>query len=176
MAKDLNRVTLTGHLGKEVETRTTQQGTLAANFTVANGRRVKDGDSWKEETEWFKVVAWDRLAENCSNLLHKGSHVYIEGRLQTREWLDKDGNKRYTTEVIASDMLILDSKRANHETENEEEQQINEPEPEEVTPVSTTSPASKKVAAVSAARPSQPTAVSTSPHSGTTTNRTVKRQ
>ncbi|NWJ96643.1 MAG: single-stranded DNA-binding protein [Chloroflexi bacterium] len=112
MAKDLNKVMITGRLGKDVDLRVTPNGNSVATFSVASGRNVKDGDGWKEQTEWFRVVAWEKLAENCSNLLKKGSHVFIEGRLQTREWQDKEGQKRYSTEVIATDMYMLDSKRS----------------------------------------------------------------
>lgn len=110
MAKDLNKVMLTGNLGKDVELRVTPNGRSVATFSVASSRNVKDGDNWKDQTEWFRVVAWEKLAETCSNYLHKGSRVFIEGRLQTREWQDKEGQKRFSTEVIATDMIMLDSK------------------------------------------------------------------
>ncbi|NWJ97411.1 MAG: single-stranded DNA-binding protein [Chloroflexi bacterium] len=115
MARDLNKVMLTGRLGKDVDLRVTPNGNPVATFSVASGRNVKDGDSWKEQTEWFRVVAWEKLAETCANYLKKGSHVFIEGRLQTREWQDKDGQKRTSTEVIATDMYMLDSKRSQEE-------------------------------------------------------------
>ncbi len=110
MARDLNKVMLTGRLGKDVELRVTPSGSSVATFSVATGRKVKEGDGYKDQTEWFRVVAWEKLAETCANFLHKGSHVYIEGRLQTREWQDQQGQKRYSTEVIATEMLMLDSK------------------------------------------------------------------
>jgi single-strand DNA-binding protein len=110
MAKDLNKVMLTGRLGKDVELRVTPNGSSVATFSVASSRNVKDGDGWKEQTEWFNVVAWEKLAETCANYLHKGSRVYIEGRLQTREY-EKDGQKRYFTEVITNDLIMLDSKK-----------------------------------------------------------------
>jgi single-strand DNA-binding protein len=113
MARDLNKVMLTGRLGKDVELRVTPTGRSVATFRVASSRNVKDGDNWKEQTEWFQVVAWEKLAETCSNYLHKGSHVFIEGRLQTREWQDKEGQRRFSTEVIATDMTMLDSKGQN---------------------------------------------------------------
>ena len=111
MAKDLNKVMLSGRLGKEVEYKVLTSGATIATFSVASGRKVKEGDAYKDQTEWFRVVAWDKLAETCSQYLHKGSHVMIEGRLQTREYQDQQGQKRYSTEVIASDMLMLDNKR-----------------------------------------------------------------
>jgi single-strand DNA-binding protein len=113
MARDLNKVMLTGRLGKDVELRVTPNGRSVATFSVASSRNVREGDAWKEQTEWFRVVAWEKLAETCSNYLHKGSHVFIEGRLQTREYTDKDGIKKYSTEVIATDMTMLDSKGQN---------------------------------------------------------------
>ena len=110
MARDLNKVMLTGRLGKDVELRVTPNGRSVATFSVASSRNVREGDAWKEQTEWFRVVAWEKLAETCSNYLHKGSHVFIEGRLQTREYQDKDGVRKFSTEVIATDMTMLDSK------------------------------------------------------------------
>ncbi len=116
MAKDLNKVIITGRLGKEVELRVTPNGSSVASFSVASGRSQKMPDgSYKDQTEWFRVVAWEKLAEICANYLKKGSHVFIEGRLQTREYTDKDGVKRYSTELIASDMTMLDSKRQSQE-------------------------------------------------------------
>jgi len=115
MARDLNKVMLTGRLGKDVELRVTPGGSSVATFSVASSRNIKEGDGWKEQTEWFRVVAWEKLAETCANFLKKGSHVFIEGRLQTREWQDNTGQKRYSTEVIASEMYMLDSKRSQEE-------------------------------------------------------------
>lgn len=111
MAKDLNKVQLTGHLGADPEMRYTAQGSAVTTFRVASNRtwRDKDGNS-HEETEWFRIVAWDKLGEICNNYLTKGTRVYIEGRLQTRKWTDRDGQERYTTEVIAQDMIILSAK------------------------------------------------------------------
>ncbi|MFN3374436.1 MAG: single-stranded DNA-binding protein, partial [Chloroflexus sp.] len=111
MAKDLNKVQLTGHLGADPEMRYTAQGSAVTTFRVASNRtwRDKDGNS-HEETEWFRIVAWDKLGEICNQYLTKGTRVYIEGRLQTRKWTDRDGQERYTTEVIAQDMIILSAK------------------------------------------------------------------
>lgn len=112
MAKDLNKVMLTGRLGADPEMRYTPNGSPVTSFNVASSRKrsSQDGEA-REETEWFKVVAWNKLAEICSNYLTKGSKVYIEGRLQTRSWEDQNGQKRYSTEVIANDMIMLDSRR-----------------------------------------------------------------
>jgi single-strand DNA-binding protein len=112
MAKDLNKVMLTGHLGADPEMRYTAQGSAVTTFRVASGRTWKSADGQQhDDTEWFRVVAWERLGEICNQYLTKGTRVYVEGRLQTRKWQDKDGQDRYTTEVIANDMIILSSKQ-----------------------------------------------------------------
>jgi single-strand DNA-binding protein len=111
MAKDLNKIILSGRLGKDVELRYTNQGgTAVATFSVASSRNVRQSDeTWKEETEWFRCVAWRDLAERAKTRLQKGSHVLIEGRLQTREWDDNQGQKHRTTEVIVNDIITLES-------------------------------------------------------------------
>lgn len=109
MSKDLNKVMIIGRLGKDPEMRFTPQGTPVANFTVAAGRQWKEqSGEQREETEWFSIVVWNKLAEICNQYLTKGSRVYIEGRLQTRSWDDESGQKRFRTEVVANDMIILD--------------------------------------------------------------------
>ena len=104
----VNKVILVGHLGSEPEIRYTQGGTPVGNFRLATTERwtSKSGERG-ERTEWHRVVVWGRLAEICSEYLGKGKQVYIEGRLQTRQWQDKDGNNRYTTEINASNMVML---------------------------------------------------------------------
>ena len=116
MAKSLNKVMLIGRLGVDPEIRYTQNGKAVANFRMATGTPIKRGDQWEEETEWHRVVAWERLAEICSEYLNKGSKVYVEGRLRTRSWEDRNGNKRWTTEIVARDMLMLDPKGMISET------------------------------------------------------------
>jgi single-strand DNA-binding protein len=112
MAKDLNKVMLTGHLGADPEMRYTPQGSAVTTFRVASGRSWKSSDGTQhDDTEWFRVVAWDKLGEICNQYLTKGTRVYVEGRLQTRKWQDQNGNDRYSTEVIANDMIILSSKQ-----------------------------------------------------------------
>jgi len=104
----VNKVILVGNLGRDPEIRYTQQGTAVANFSLATTNRFKSRSGEMEErTEWHRIVAWDKLAEICGQYLAKGRQVYIEGRLQTREWEDKDGNKRSTTEVVAQTMQML---------------------------------------------------------------------
>jgi len=106
-SRSINKVILLGHLGKDAETKFTPSGVAVTNFTLATSRRWKDQQSgeWKEETEWHRIVMW--RSENVSNYLLKGKQVYIEGRLQTRSWEDKDGQKRYTTEVVCDDLILL---------------------------------------------------------------------
>ena len=104
----VNKVILVGNLGRDPEIRHTQTGRAVANFTIATTDRFKDREGQQQErTEWHRIVAWDRLAEICAEYLSKGRQVYIEGRLQTRDWEDKDGNKRYTTEIVAQNMQML---------------------------------------------------------------------
>ncbi len=112
MARDLNKVMLTGHLGADPEMRFTPQGSPVTTFRVASNRSWKSGDGVQhDDTEWFRIVAWDKLAEICNEYLKKGTRVYIEGRLQTRSWDDRNtGEKRYMTEVVAQDMIILTPK------------------------------------------------------------------
>ena len=102
---------LIGNLGADPEVRYTQSGLAVANFNIATSRRWKDKDGQQqEETEWHRIVAWDRLAEIFSKYLHKGSKVYIEGKLQTRKWQDQNGNDRYTTEIVAREFQFLSPK------------------------------------------------------------------
>ncbi len=104
----LNKVILIGNLGRDPEIRYTQDGTPVANFSIATSESWTDKSGTKQDrTEWHNVVAWKKLADLSKRYLAKGRQVYIEGRLQTREWNDKDGNKRRTTEVIASQMILL---------------------------------------------------------------------
>ncbi|NTV62279.1 MAG: single-stranded DNA-binding protein [Oscillochloris sp.] len=112
MARDLNKVMIIGRLGADPELRYTSSGSPVTTFRVATSRQWRDGaGETREETEWFSIVAWNKLAEICNQYLTKGARVYIEGRLQTRSWEDQQtGQTRYRTEVIANDMIILDSR------------------------------------------------------------------
>jgi single-strand DNA-binding protein len=108
----VNKVILVGRLGKDPEVRYTADGTAIATFSIATSREWKDkatGDR-KERTDWHRVVAWRKLGEICGEYLSKGKQVYIEGSLQTREWEDQQGNKRWTTEIVANDMQMLGSR------------------------------------------------------------------
>jgi len=103
----VNRATIVGNLGSDPDVRTTDSGTAVANFSIATTDSWTDKNGERQErTEWHRIVAWARLAEICGQYLRKGKQVYIEGRLQTREW-EKDGVKRYTTEIVAREMQML---------------------------------------------------------------------
>jgi single-strand DNA-binding protein len=106
-SRSVNKVILLGNLGKDADTRFTPSGVARTTFTVATSRRWKDQQTgeWKDETDWHNVVLWRQ--ENLANYLTKGKQVYVEGRLQTRSYDDKDGNKRYITEIVADDVLLL---------------------------------------------------------------------
>ena len=108
----INKAILVGNLGRDPEMRYTQDGSAVANFSVATTERWTDraSNERREQTEWHRVVCFRRLAEICGEYLHKGSKVYIEGRLQTRSWEGQDGQTRYTTEIVARDMKMLDSR------------------------------------------------------------------
>ncbi len=107
----LNKVMVIGNLGADPEMRYTADGAAVTNFRIAASRNYTGADGErKEETEWFRIVAFRKLAELCNQYLQKGRRVYVEGRLQTRQWEGQDGQKRYTTEVIAQDVQFLDSK------------------------------------------------------------------
>jgi single-strand DNA-binding protein len=104
----VNKVILVGHLGNDPEIRYTQGGTPVGNFRLATTERwVSKNGERAERTEWHRIVVWGKLAEICAEYLTKGKQIYIEGRLQTRQWQDKDGNNRYTTEVTANNMVML---------------------------------------------------------------------
>jgi single-strand DNA-binding protein len=106
-SRSVNKVILVGHLGRDAETKFTPGGAAVTRFSVATNRRWKDQQSgeWKEETDWSNVVLW--RSENLANYLTKGKQIYVEGRLQTRSYEDKDGKKVYATEVVAEDVILL---------------------------------------------------------------------
>ncbi len=104
----LNKCMVIGHLGADPEMRYTANGSAVTSFRVASSRNFTDGSGERrEETEWFRVVTWNRLAETCAQYLTKGRLVYVEGRLQTRQWDDQQGQRRYTTELIAETVRFL---------------------------------------------------------------------
>lgn len=111
MAAGLNRVSLIGNLGKDPEVRYTQSGTAVGNLRIGVTERRKEGEEYKDITEWVSVVCFGKTAENASKYLQKGRQIFVEGRLQTRSWEDKTGQTRYTTEVIANQLLFLGSQK-----------------------------------------------------------------
>ena len=119
MSQSVNKVILIGFLGEAPEVRFSQQGKPVGTFSVAVNENGKDAQgSRQERVEWFRIVCFGRLAEVCGEYLYKGRHVYIEGRLQTRKWSDREGDKRTTVEVVANQMRILDrfaQERQRHE-------------------------------------------------------------
>ncbi len=129
----INKVILVGNLGKDPEVRYLEGGTAVANFPIATSETYKDrktGDR-KTSTEWHNIVLWRGLAEIAEKFLKKGSQVYIEGKLRTRQWQDKDGNNRYSTEVVGDNMQMLGKKDDfnSNETTNKQSSNVN-PTPE----------------------------------------------
>ncbi len=107
----VNKVILIGNLGRDPELRYTASGQGVTNFTLATNERWRDKDGNNQErTEWHRIVVWGKSAENCAQYLQKGRSVYVEGRLQTRDWEDKEGNKRQTTEIVAQNVTFLGSR------------------------------------------------------------------
>lgn len=115
MSRSLNKVQIIGYLGKDPEMRYTPSGKPVTTFSVAVSRSWSSTDGERHnETEWFNVVAWSNLAETCKQYLSKGQRVYIEGRLQTRRWDDKEGQKHTSVEIVAGEMIMLDRRDANN--------------------------------------------------------------
>ncbi len=112
MARGVNKVILIGNLGADPETKSMPSGTQVANLRLATSESFKDKQTneWQERTEWHNVAMFGRLAEIAGEYLRKGSKIYVEGRLRTRKWQDKQGNDRYTTEIIANEMQMLDGR------------------------------------------------------------------
>ena len=114
----LNKVLLIGNLGKDPEVRYTASGTAVASFSLATSEKFKNkGGEWEERTEWHNITLWGRLAEIAGEYLSKGKTVFIEGRLQTRKWQDKDAKDRFTTEIVGEKMQMLSRKEGNGHTE-----------------------------------------------------------
>jgi single-strand DNA-binding protein len=109
----INKVILVGNLGADPEIRYTQGGTPVATFNIATTENWRNKDGGKEEhTEWHRIVVWRKLAEVCGEYLNKGSKIYVEGKIRTRKWQDRDGNDRYTTEIEARDIQFLSTRGA----------------------------------------------------------------
>lgn len=109
MGKSLNKVLLIGNVGQEPELKHTGSGKAVATFSLATSKSYKQGDDWKTQTQWHRILVWERLAENVGEHVHKGQRVAIEGELAYRDWEDQDGNKRTTTEIVARDVIFLGS-------------------------------------------------------------------
>jgi single-strand DNA-binding protein len=128
----LNRAQVIGNLGKDPEVRYTQSGTAVASFSIATSEKWKNKNGEDEErTEWHNITLWGKLAEIAGEYLTKGKQVYIEGKLQTRKWQDRDGVDRYTTEIVGHSMLMLGQKsgtRPPHPAEGESEQGYEPPD------------------------------------------------
>ncbi|BCX14965.1 MAG: single-stranded DNA-binding protein [Patescibacteria group bacterium] len=119
MARSLNKVLLIGNLTRDPELRYTPQGTAVCSFGLATNRQwVTESGERKEDVEFHRLVAWNKLAEICAQLLKKGRKVFVEGRLQTRNWTGQDGSQRSTTEIVVSDMVLLDQKREGESLED----------------------------------------------------------
>jgi single-strand DNA-binding protein len=113
MANGLNKAILIGNLGRDPEVRYTPSGVAVANFSIATSESWTNKEGGKEtRTEWHRIVAFGKLGEICGEYLSKGKQVYIEGRIQTRDWEDQNGVKRYTTEIVASQMIMLGAREA----------------------------------------------------------------
>ena len=124
----VNRVILVGHLGGDPEMRYTSSGTPVTNFSLATNERWNNQDGERQErTEWHKIVTWSKLAEISNQYLTKGQLVFIEGRIQTREWDDRDGNKRRTTEIVASDMRMMSPRSSDGPRQEQKQEQQQEP-------------------------------------------------
>lgn len=125
----INKVILVGNLGKDPEVRTLESGAKVANFTLATSESYKNRDGQRvTQTEWHNVVLWRGLAEIAEKFLSKGNQVYIEGKIRTRAWDDKDGNKRYTTEILGDNLTMLGGRR--DETMAEPDQPAGQDAPE----------------------------------------------
>lgn len=128
MGRGLNKVQIIGHLGKDPEMRYTPSGKPVTTFTVAVSRTWNSADGERHnETEWFNVVAWGTLAEICKQYLVKGQQVYVEGRLQTRRWDDKEGVKHTSVEIVAAEMMMLGDRRDSNNTQDSENNASGDP-------------------------------------------------
>ena len=134
MARGLNRCEFIGNVGADPDVRNTPNGDMVVNFNLAVSESwTKDGQK-QERTEWVRCVAWRKLAEIIQQYVKKGSKIYIEGKMQTRSWEDKDGQKRYTTEIVANEMLMLDSREQGQQQSQQGQQQYQQDEDDEQLP------------------------------------------
>ncbi|MEE8257407.1 MAG: single-stranded DNA-binding protein [Acidobacteriota bacterium] len=130
MSGSINKVILIGRLGRDPEVKYTPSGQAVAKFSIATDETYKDRNGEQQRrTEWHNIVAWRRLAEICGEYLAKGKLVYIEGRIQTRQWEDREGNKRNTTEIVAREMKMLSPKGEGDRSEPSSQQSESTPAP-----------------------------------------------
>ena len=131
MARGINKVILVGNLGRDPEVRYSPSGAAIANVTIATGEGWKDKQTgeMQERTEWHRIVFFSRLAEIAGEYLRKGSQIYVEGRLQTRKWQDKDGNDRYTTEIVANELQMLGGRSAGSNQTSDSSKQFDQSQP-----------------------------------------------
>jgi len=123
--RGVNKAIIIGHLGNDPDARQTANGTAVTNMSVATSEQWKDKQSGerKEHTEWHRIALFGRLAEVAAEYLHKGSKVYIEGRISTRKWQDQQGNDRYSTEIVASELQMLDARESRQEPQRQDPRQ-----------------------------------------------------
>ena len=149
MARSLNKVQLIGNLTRDPELRYTPSGTAVCSFSIATNRNwTTDTGEKKDEVEFHRIVAWNKLAEICSQFLTKGRKTFVEGRLVTRSWTGQDGAQKQTTEIVISDMILLDSRRAGEETahvESDEEQKAPELQEKKLSSKSVSSEKEKEI-------------------------------
>jgi single-strand DNA-binding protein len=131
MAKSVNKVILVGNVGQDPEVKYTASGVPVAKVSIATNERFKDkSDQWQDRTEWHSVVAWQRLAEIVGEYVRKGSKLYVEGKLQTSTWEDKqNGQKKYRTEIVAREIVLLGSRDNGHEAREEMTAEESSPAP-----------------------------------------------
>lgn len=147
MARSLNRVQLIGNLTRDPELRYTPNGNAVCTFGLATNRTwTTDSGEKREEVDFHRIVAWNKLAELCSQFLTKGRKVYVEGRLSTRNWTGQDGSQKTTTEVVIDDMILLDNKQSGAGQQSPRSESHNEPETEieEEQPAKTKRPVKKE--------------------------------
>lgn len=128
MPKSVNKAILVGNVGKDPEIKYTPSGVAVAKFTVATNESFKDkSGEWQSRTEWHNVVAWERLAEIVGEYVHKGTKIYVEGKLQTSSWEDRNGDKKYRTEIVARDLVLLVSRDTVPEPNHQDAEDEKEP-------------------------------------------------
>lgn len=130
MSRSVNKVILIGNLTKDPEVRYTPQGNAVASFGLATNREWTVEGTKKEAVDFHNIVAWNKLAELCGQLLGKGSKVFVEGRLQTRDWTTDDGQKRYKTEVVIDEMIVLTSRKPGTEGTDNSNTEVTPEQPE----------------------------------------------